>query len=109
MNTRLLVLVLSASVAVGCTRHKAETREVAGVPIKEERKGLWSHARVQPDSAMRIAMKRVPGGRVTKGELEEEGGRLIYSFDLTVAGKSGLEEVHVDAATGQVLKVEHEE
>ena len=35
-------------------------------------------------------------------------GKLIYSFDIKVAGKSGIEEVAVDAMTGKVLVVEHE-
>ena len=35
-------------------------------------------------------------------------GKLIYSFDIKVAGKSGIEEVAVDAMTGKVLAVKHE-
>ncbi len=41
-------------------------------------------------------------------ELEPEGGRLIYSMDLTIAGRTGVEEVHVDALTGDYLAVKHE-
>jgi uncharacterized membrane protein YkoI len=37
-----------------------------------------------------------------------EDGALIYSFDLSIAGKPGIEEVHVDAKTGKILSVEHE-
>jgi len=33
---------------------------------------------------------------------------LIWSFDLTVAGKPGVEEVEVDALTGKIVGVEHE-
>jgi hypothetical protein len=29
--------------------------------------------------------------------LEEEDGKLIYSFEMTVAGRQGMHEVHVDA------------
>ncbi len=35
-------------------------------------------------------------------------GRLIYSYDIKVAGKPGIEEVHVDAMTGAVIATEHE-
>ena len=42
------------------------------------------------------------------GELEEEKGKLISSFDIKVAGKSGIEEVNVDARTGDVIAHEHE-
>jgi uncharacterized membrane protein YkoI len=76
----------------------------------------WSRARGQwraratfaPDSAIKIALARVPGGTISGGELEEEDGRLIYSFEIKIAGKSGEEEVHVDARTGEVVKQEHE-
>ena len=43
------------------------------------------------------ALARVPGGTVHKGVLEEEDGKLIYSFEIKVPGKSGIEEVNVDA------------
>jgi len=107
MRSRIVALLLTTAI-VGCM-HRGQTREVSGVQIAEEGKGLWARARLKPDSEMKIAMKRVPGGRITKGELEEEDGRLIYSFDITTAGKSGEDEVHVDATTGEVVKVEHED
>ncbi len=59
-------------------------------------------------AARATALAKVPGGRVQSGELEREGGRLIYSYDIVVAGKAGVQEVHVDANTGKVLTVEHE-
>ena len=54
------------------------------------------------------ALARVPGGTVHKGVLEEEDGKLIYSFEIKVPGKSGIEEVNVDAKSGKVVSVEHE-
>jgi hypothetical protein len=51
----------------------------------------------------------VPHGTVKSSELENEGGKLIYSFDIEVTGKSGIEEVNIDAMTGDVLAVEHED
>ncbi len=69
---------------------------------------LAHQARITEDSARGIAMRRIPGGVVQALELEREGGHLIYSFDLKVAGHAGIEEVHVDALNGSVLAVEHE-
>jgi uncharacterized membrane protein YkoI len=40
---------------------------------------------------------------VTEGELEIEHGCLVYSFDIRVSGRNGIEEVLVDAGTGKVL------
>lgn len=78
------------------------------VPITEDTPGLFAKATVQPEHARTTALAAVPGGTVTKGELEEEDGALIYSFDITVPGKTGITEIHVDAKTGAVVKTEHE-
>ncbi|HEX9486368.1 MAG TPA: PepSY domain-containing protein [Gemmatimonadales bacterium] len=69
---------------------------------------LLSQARISEDSARTLALKRVPGSAVKQLELEREHGLLIWSFDLTVAGKPGVEEVEVDALTGKIVGVEHE-
>ncbi|MEP7027034.1 MAG: PepSY domain-containing protein [Candidatus Eisenbacteria bacterium] len=64
--------------------------------------------KVSSQSARAIASARVPHGTIKSQELEREHGRLIYSFDFKVPGKSGIEEVHVDAMNGKVLSIEHE-
>jgi len=69
---------------------------------------LLSQAKVSEDSARKVAMTRVPGSTVAALELEREHGLLIWSFDLAVAGKPGIEEVEVDALTGKIARVEHE-
>ncbi len=78
-------------------------------PMPEEKPGLLAKARVTPDSARRIARSAVPNSTISSEEIEMEGGKLIYTFDLRVAGKRGIEEVHVDALTGRVIAREHEE
>jgi uncharacterized membrane protein YkoI len=69
---------------------------------------LLSQTKISEDSARTVALERVPGSAVKALELEREHGLLIWSFDLTVAGKPGIEEVEVDALTGKVVSVEHE-
>ena len=103
-----LVAVLVAGGALTACAPK-ETRVVQGISIVEDKAGLWARATLPADSAMKIALARVPGGKITQAELEEENDRLIYSFDITVVGKKGTDEVHVDARTGEVVKVEHED
>lgn len=78
------------------------------VSVKEETPGLLKMAKVTPAAASATALARVPNGRVQSAELEKEDGKLLYSFDIKVAGKSGIEEVQVDAMTGAVLSAEHE-
>ncbi len=69
---------------------------------------LLAKAKITEDSARALALGRVPHATVTEVELEEEHGSLVWSFDLTVAGKPGIEEVNVDALTGKIVGVEHE-
>jgi uncharacterized membrane protein YkoI len=69
--------------------------------------GLAS-AQINDDSARVLALIQVPGGRITEGGIETEDGKLLYSFDIAVPGKEGLEEIHIDAMTGAVLAHEHE-
>lgn len=88
---------------------------VAQQPMQQNQTGykrevpdsLVSRAKISEDSARAVALKRVPG-TVEAVELEREGGRLIYSWDIKVAGKSGITEVHVNALNGRVLSVAHE-
>jgi hypothetical protein len=69
---------------------------------------LAARARVTEQQARATALSEVPGGEIAAGELEEEGGKLIWSFDIRVDGQSGVEEVQVDALDGTVVSREHE-
>jgi len=69
---------------------------------------LRAKAKISEDSARTVALARVPGGTIQALQLEWEGGRLLYSWDIKVRGKAGITEVHVSAMTGRVLSVEHE-
>ena len=77
--------------------------------VAEERPGMLRRAKVTPDSAMTIALARVPGGRIQKAEIEQEDGKLIYTFDIKVPGRRGIREINVDAMTGAVVGTEDEE
>jgi uncharacterized membrane protein YkoI len=107
MRLNHAILLSAIMIGAACAKHGVG-RTVNGVQIAEDKEGLWAKATFAPDSAMKIALARVPGGTISKAELEEEGGRLIYSFEIKVAGKSGEDEVHIDARTGEVVKQEHE-
>jgi hypothetical protein len=93
-----LVVFASAFVSVGGSK----------VRLKEESPGLLSRAKVTAEAAAATAAPRVPGARLIAAEIEEENGKLIYSFEFKTKGKKGTEEVTVDATNGSVLTVEHE-
>jgi hypothetical protein len=67
-----------------------------------------SHPKVSMKKARATALARVPGGSVRSSELEHEKGKLVYSFDIAVAGKTGIDEVLVNAISGKVISVKHE-
>jgi uncharacterized membrane protein YkoI len=69
---------------------------------------LRAQAKVSEDSARAKALRQVPGGVIQSSELEREGGMLIYSFDIKVAGKSGIDEVNINAITGKIVAKTHE-
>ena len=79
-----------------------------GPTVKEESPGLLAKAKITPAQALPIAMAKVPNGVLQEAEIEKEGGKLVYSFDIKAPGKTGTDEVVIDAMTGKVLSVEHE-
>jgi len=87
----------------------AQTLGAQGVAVKEEKPGLLKKAKITAEAAIATAQAILPNAKIASAEIEQEDGKLIYSFDFKTAGKSGIDEVNVDAMTGkQVGKVEHE-
>ncbi len=79
------------------------------VAVKEEKRGLLKMAKVSSDAAIATAQAKLPKAKLKSAEIEQEDGKLIYSFDFVTEGKTGIDEVNVDAVTGkQVGNIEHE-
>jgi uncharacterized membrane protein YkoI len=100
------ILFLAASSVGGAVRASAQA------PAKRETTSeavLRKEARIAEADARKTALAEVPHGRVQSHELERENGKLIYSYDIKVAGKPGIEEVNVDAMTGAIVAHEHED
>ena len=72
------------------------------------KKAPAAQATISADSAQKIALAQVPHGRVREAEIEQDKGTLVYSYDIKASGKSGVEEVLVDAKTGAVVSKTHE-
>lgn len=100
MRIPTMVAMVAMLVAGPAFAHGAEVTEAAP--------GLLKRAGVTADAATATAQARVPKGKIESAEIEEENGKLVYSFDITTAGKTGIDEVNVDAHTGKVLSVVHE-
>lgn len=78
------------------------------VSKSEKQAALQKEAKISEATARATALKEVPNGTVKSSELERENGKLIYSFDITVAGKTGIDEVNVDAIDGSIVAKQHE-
>jgi hypothetical protein len=64
---------------------------------------LLAQATLSPEQARQKALALAPGGSIIEEEIEEENGRLIYSFELKVPGQERATEVEIDAKTGEIL------
>jgi uncharacterized membrane protein YkoI len=82
-------------------RHKKAKKE-------ESQETLQKEAKIPEATARATAIKEVPTGTVKSSELEREHGKLIYSYDITVPGKTGVEEVNVNAIDGTIVAKKHE-
>ena len=94
------VLAFTAFAAAAAQQQPSYKREVPD--------SLAKQAKITEAQALAAAQKRVPKGTAKALELEKEKGKLVYSFEFAVPGKTGIDEVNVDAMTGKVLSVEHE-
>ena len=64
---------------------------------------LEAQAKVSKVEAEKIALAKVPGGKIKDAEIEKEDGRLIWSFDIAKEGTKKLIEVEVDANAGEII------
>src|ERR1044072_5412968 len=103
MNRRSITLLAAAIALITAAPVFAQ-----GSYKKEIPEALAKKAKVTEEAAAKVAMARVPKGEIQTVELEEENGKLIYSYDIKIAGKSGIEEVGVSAVTGKIVAYEHE-
>ena len=100
--TILLTSITASAAEMPCSIHPKKGTAASELPAL---------AKVSPADAQRTALasiKAPPTSPVPDGELEIEHGCLVYSFDIRVPGRSGIEEVMVDPGNGKVLSRKHE-
>jgi len=100
----LTIAALAALIAVAGVAQTQRPGYKREVPPR-----LLRQAKVSEDSALKVARARIPTGTVKGLELENEGERLVWSFEFTVPNQPGTYEVNVDAKSGAMVgRVEHE-
>src|SRR5438105_2649911 len=80
----------------------------SGLAGPKAKSDLEAKAKITKAEAQKIALAKVPKGKVKEAELEEENGKLIWSFDIKTRGTKDITEVQVDAVTGEVVSIEKE-
>lgn len=103
-HLRILALAAVVVGAGAATPAAAQTPHAA----RETQADLAREARITEAAARRTALAAVRDGRVKSFELEREDGHLVYSYDIEVTGRTGIDEVQVDARTGRIVSHEHE-
>lgn len=106
-NQRRSILTALTAIVVALPA-AAQMQAKSAAPPHESMAQLKAEAKVSKQAARATALAQVPSGKVKSGELEREDGRLLYSFDIATKGKSGIDEVQIDAITGAVLSNTHE-
>lgn len=118
--TKLVALALVAVAASASAQGAAKTAPVKTPKTATTASMVAGYKKDLPDSLMKdakvtepaasvTALAKVPNGRISAVEIEREGGKLIYSYEIKVPGKKGTEEVNVNAVTGETVgDVEHE-
>lgn len=77
---------------------------IALTPVPVQAKDKPPTNRISMEKARKIALRAYPG-KIKGEELEFEGGKWIYSFDLRKVNDISEHEVNVDAISGKVLNV----
>lgn len=75
---------------------------------KKDKAKLEAKAKISKEEAQKTALAKVPDGTVKDAELEQEHGKLIWSFDIATPDSKDITEVNVDAKTGKVVSVDTE-
>ena len=96
MSKILLTTIIAFATTGACSKESTP----------EQPSSVSYQAKISMDTARKTALERV-AGTVLSEELEEEGGRWIYTFDIKLEGV--VKEVHVDPEFGTVLRVEDED
>jgi uncharacterized membrane protein YkoI len=94
--TGALAVAIAALGVAGCASEKQEQAQ------------MQAQAKISKEQAQQTALAKVPGGAIKESELENEHGKLIWSFDVATPGTKNITEVNVDAITGAVVSVETE-
>src|SRR5437868_3475004 len=86
-NMMKIKTIVSSLAALALVVGIAGTNVAAGDAVKSP---SGEHAKITKKEAKKIALAKVPGGKIKEGELENEKGKLIWSFDIKTPGTKNI-------------------
>lgn len=97
------VIALAVLLTLGAVRAAAAQQPATARPSYERDvpAALLADVKVGEDSARVLALAKLPGN-VEAVELLREAGKLLWVWDIKIAGKRGITEVSVNALDGKV-------
>ena len=69
---------------------------------------LLTQAKITQAQAEKIALAKVPHGKIQSAEIENEHHALVWSFDIVKPGSRNITEVLINAKTGKIVDVSTE-
>jgi uncharacterized membrane protein YkoI len=98
----VMVAATASAASPTCTIHPKKGA------TKKELGGMTKVTQADAQQTALATLKDPSKATVKSVELEAEHGCLVYSFDIEVAGKTGVQEVQIDAGNGKILSNKHE-
>lgn len=96
------------AIAVACSVTSLAALSPAYAAKSQESAVASGQSKISESTAREIAAKRYPNSAFESAELEKEDNRLIWSLDLRPNGSNQVQEVHIDAMTGEIIATEYE-
>jgi uncharacterized membrane protein YkoI len=100
-SKNIIKSLLTAAVVAGLSLNAAFAKD-------KNQSELEAKAKITKADAEKTALTKAPDGMVKDAELEDEDGKLVWSFDIARPGSKDITEVQVDAITGAIVSVEIE-
>lgn len=98
MTNRIPTIALVLSTLIASATMGAAEGQAKAAPAADQ-------AKITRAAAERMALERVPGGKIQKGELEREHGLLVWSIDISQPDSKNITEVQIDAISGKFVSI----
>lgn len=87
---------------------KAEAKEKIKETKKDRKMEVVAKAELTREKAAKIALAKVPKGKIKQADLEMERGILMWSFEIAIPGSKLVAEVEINAVTGELVGLDIE-